>query len=478
MTSQYNLSQIGQTYAQTAAEISAGVTPSNYGYQPGDVRRYGADSTGATDSASAINSAILVAKTAYGGTVTFAPGTYVCATQLTMGVVQGVRLVGLSSNNQLTGGATIKYTGTTSPFISVSGSAASLSIENLNIIYSSGSFTGTLIAAPVNQLYLINSMLSGLSVSSAQYLLDINSSVDVCISHTAFSNAQYGISGQKSDGTGFCNVVAISQSQFTALTTSGIRNPGQGWAITGCDFENLANNKGSAIVMDAACTAIGVSVSGCWFGDATDASAWVWILWQGSGLSVNGCYFNGVGTNNPDAIKLLGTSYGLTVNSCYFSHFANAINLGSFLSNASSLTGNRFSGCTTNIAGTPVSDHFSYQSNTWTPTPSNLTVVLGGGTVSYAGYYEKRGTYVYFSIVVSTTGGATTAATAGSTSFTLPFTATSGSGTYGTCAAASPNTALAVGTGGFVGGAGIWPPTWAATSNAIVITGSYQTTTL
>jgi len=58
MTSQYNLSQIGQTYAQTAAEISAGVTPSNYGYQPGDVRRYGADATGSADSTTAIQSAV------------------------------------------------------------------------------------------------------------------------------------------------------------------------------------------------------------------------------------------------------------------------------------------------------------------------------------------------------------------------------------------------------------------------------------
>ena len=476
-TSSYNLSQLGSQYNQGGTGAVARTTASKL-QESVSVLDFGADPTGSTDSTAAINNAIAVAKSAYGGTVVFPPGIYTCASQITMGAVQGVRFVGLSSNNQATGGATIKYTGTTSPFMSVSGSAASLSIENLNIGYSNGSFTGTLISAPVNQFYLVNSVLSGYSVTSAQYLLDINSSVDVCINHTAFSGAQYAISGQKSDGTGFANVVAINQSQFTGLTTAAIRNPGQGWAITACDFENLANNKGAAIVMDSACTSIGLTINGCWFGDATDASGWIWILWQGSGLSVTGCYFNGVGTNNPDAIKLLGTSYGITINSCYFSHFANAINLGSYLSNGTSLVSNRFSGCTTNIAGTPVADHFSYQSYVWTPTPTNLTVVLGGGSVTYSGYYEKRGTYVYFSIVVTTTGGATTAATAGSTSFSLPFTSTSGSGTYGTCAAASPNTALAVGSGGFVGGSGIFTPSWTATSNAIVITGSYQTTTL
>ena len=45
-------------YARTAAEIAASVTPTNYGYQPGDVRRYGADPTGAADSTSAFNSAV------------------------------------------------------------------------------------------------------------------------------------------------------------------------------------------------------------------------------------------------------------------------------------------------------------------------------------------------------------------------------------------------------------------------------------
>lgn len=50
------LSTIG-SFARTAAEILAGVTPVNYTYAPGDVRRYGADPTGATDSATAFATA-------------------------------------------------------------------------------------------------------------------------------------------------------------------------------------------------------------------------------------------------------------------------------------------------------------------------------------------------------------------------------------------------------------------------------------
>ncbi len=52
-------SQVGAAlYPQTAAEIAAGVTPTDYGYAPGDLRRYGADPTGATDARSAIQDAI------------------------------------------------------------------------------------------------------------------------------------------------------------------------------------------------------------------------------------------------------------------------------------------------------------------------------------------------------------------------------------------------------------------------------------
>jgi hypothetical protein len=50
-------------FGRTAAEIAAGVTPTNYGYAIGDVRRYGADSTGATVSKTAFRNAFAANKT-------------------------------------------------------------------------------------------------------------------------------------------------------------------------------------------------------------------------------------------------------------------------------------------------------------------------------------------------------------------------------------------------------------------------------
>jgi hypothetical protein len=54
----------GLLYPQTAAELSAGVTPVNYAYAPGEVDRYGTNAIpGTTDMTAAFNAAFKVAKT-------------------------------------------------------------------------------------------------------------------------------------------------------------------------------------------------------------------------------------------------------------------------------------------------------------------------------------------------------------------------------------------------------------------------------
>lgn len=77
-------------FPRTAAEIAAGVTPTNY-FVPShevvrgaDVSRYGADDTGAADSTTAIQNAINVMSAAGGGTVIFSEGTYRYNSQIVM----------------------------------------------------------------------------------------------------------------------------------------------------------------------------------------------------------------------------------------------------------------------------------------------------------------------------------------------------------------------------------------------------------
>lgn len=63
-------------YPRTTAEISAGITPTDYAYPPGNVLRYGADSTGVASATSAFANAFTV-----GGAVTIPPGTYLLSTE-------------------------------------------------------------------------------------------------------------------------------------------------------------------------------------------------------------------------------------------------------------------------------------------------------------------------------------------------------------------------------------------------------------
>lgn len=99
---------------------------------------------------------------------------------------------------------------------------------------------------------------------------------------------------------------------------------------------------------------------------------------------------------------------------------------------------------------------------TWTPTVSGLTVV---GTPTYTAKFRQVGNIVFFSLQVQST--TTTAATSGSTTFSLPSSAAMPS----TCSAANVATGVSYGTG-VLGVATLFVPTWPAVAN-VVITGFY-----
>lgn len=74
------------TYVRTAAEIAATVTPTDYTYPPGDIRRYGGDPTGAANSVTAATNAISAAGACFidGGTYKFSTA-YTPAGSLVLG---------------------------------------------------------------------------------------------------------------------------------------------------------------------------------------------------------------------------------------------------------------------------------------------------------------------------------------------------------------------------------------------------------
>ena len=100
----------------------------------------------------------------------------------------------------------------------------------------------------------------------------------------------------------------------------------------------------------------------------------------------------------------------------------------------------------------------------WTPVPANLTVV---GAATLTGSYTQVGNLVHFSISISTTG--TTASTAGTTTLTLPFTAAEND----LCAAAELTSYTSYGNGIIATNTmTVFPPSWAATANVVIISGT------
>lgn len=112
-----------------------------------------------------------------------------------------------------------------------------------------------------------------------------------------------------------------------------------------------------------------------------------------------------------------------------------------------------------------------YEEGTWTPTFSNLTVVLGAGSVAYTGRYTRIGRVVQCSWQIAPTGGATTASTANLTTITnLPFSITS-SGAFPY--PVSDNSVSNIGPGVFYSGTLAYTPTWSARTGVMVGSGTF-----
>jgi hypothetical protein len=107
-----------------------------------------------------------------------------------------------------------------------------------------------------------------------------------------------------------------------------------------------------------------------------------------------------------------------------------------------------------------------YEEGTWTPVPTNLTVV---GTPTYTGTYVRTGRVVY--IILEVTASTSTTSTANSTYFTgLPFTIAIDSviNSVGANAITSPGSGLIT---KFSGGR-VYTPTWGATGT-VELSGFY-----
>lgn len=81
-TKKAKISAVNRNFIRTTAEISAGVTPVDFSFEPGNVKRFDAKGDGSTDDTTAVQNTI---KSRFnGGIVFFPPGIYILNTQITI----------------------------------------------------------------------------------------------------------------------------------------------------------------------------------------------------------------------------------------------------------------------------------------------------------------------------------------------------------------------------------------------------------
>jgi hypothetical protein len=286
-------------YAQTPAELAASVTPSNYGYTPGDIRRYGAvltDLVGGVN-VTAFTRAIAVAGISSGATVGTAvyipPGLwYVNATLTVTGPAQvcfqgaGKFQSILYCNGFSSDVPVINYNGS-----SGSGTIDSISCRGFAIWDASSNARG------ITATWVKNSAFDDL------YFYQLKNG---WVGYTSFGNGfrnnnAYGITGDtyilSSVGTaGGCSDSYFEKCRFVGVNGVSVNFELDSLTFIGCDFEGIVGN-GAAIIISpptgSVCSAI--VVEGCHFENVNGTALYMAGTDANSitGLAVKGNFIKG-----------------------------------------------------------------------------------------------------------------------------------------------------------------------------------------
>jgi len=366
-------------YVRTPAEIAAGVTPTNYQYEPGDVRRYGADSSGVSDSATALNAAISQAQQTGGRLVRIPAGIFLIGSKIS--VPASVMVIG-------EGPQTVIKKGFNGDMFEVASFAG---LQDMNLDGESGSFTGrgVIITAGTNP--------SG----GRQYFRNIR------ISDTASFNVEY-----TADGVGFGSVWDCCDFSVPGNDIYCIKLP----TDTGTGNRHFVGCRAVGDSLIDINNAANTNLNGCMSGRSTAGSLWC-IGWGANSAQsvINGCRLAGGGQTG----TVRGTLHNMV--GCDIAATGLTFDTGTtsckFRSNTTgAITWTDNSGST----GTSVNE-FDVNVTSYAPT---VTAAGGGfsiGDGSINGSYTRDGRLVVLSFRLI--AGSTTNFGTGELRFSLPFTA-------------------------------------------------------
>jgi hypothetical protein len=305
-----------QLFPRTQAEISASVTPTNYSYEPGDIRRYGAVS-GAI-SAAALQAAIN-SLGANGGDVYVPAGDFTIEATINLADRRSIRIRGES---EPTGGAAaasiLRLTQTSGSRIFDCRSTAGVVFENLMILQTGSGFAGHVLdydhsAAASDSAFagVRNSYVQG--VATALSLVNLHKAISSTIEGNHLVGADCAILG---GGADYANRINVVGNEFKEQVTAPIKNPGvasQSWMISGNTFEGASGSKAAAIFADGGVT--GLVFSGNWLGDANTTGSWIKVAAM-SGSAIFGNFFSTgdkaiefTGALGDNAVAIFGNSF-------------------------------------------------------------------------------------------------------------------------------------------------------------------------
>lgn len=351
------------TYAQTASEAVAGVTPTNAAYAPYpiDIRRYGGDPSGNTASDTAMTRALAVAAVSAqnGGTIWLPAGVYLFNNPIVLNNAQGITIKG---DGACTGGAgygtKIVYSGTGSTHFIQMTSAAGCRLQGLQILNSSNSFTGAMLRCggsvgnPDAAFCAAQDVV--FNATSSCYHLDLDRCIEFAAERCNFAGGAVSVKGQASAGGSYSNVISFYKCQWVQCAAQPVLYPGQSWSFTSCTWEGLSGGGAGAIGTISTAPFSGLSIHGCWFGDASGGE---WLSLYGGGLDFSGNYISG---------SIASTTYGISLYSVFdasihgnvFDTFTAAINFAGSNGTGIVIQSNSWPNCTnflTNTTNAPTS---------------------------------------------------------------------------------------------------------------------------
>jgi hypothetical protein len=283
---------------RTAAEVAAGVTPINYAYPVGDIRRYGAKIDGITDDTGAINSAIAAAVASGGCGYIYHPGG-TCVHSVTITVPNNLSVIGFDRTACI-----FTYTGTVQGWLNTnpinSSGNARVYFRNVTLFTNSGGNTAGAIEwdaggwsyYTVERCAILGTWKFGIISSAAEIVRILNN----VFSHSGPTNAAniWLVNGADRIGgqaSGFSNDIHVIGNQLDITGTGSFNLIDDGGAGHRIRANNI--NGGGMMARFAGCEGLDFSCNGMENGGFQDSGTTSNVQFSDTtkfgGVNVLGC---------------------------------------------------------------------------------------------------------------------------------------------------------------------------------------------